>query len=105
MHANGRRRSRATFFAQLTSWSFPRKLNTIQEKMSVEKTLEKLLRRDSDANIRFEELCHLLEKRISPAHFKKSSYLHPTWGHRADKPAMRRRQSKAVPGFDKFEKS
>jgi predicted RNA binding protein YcfA (HicA-like mRNA interferase family) len=29
--------------------------------MSVEKTLEKLLRGESDANIRFEELCHLLK--------------------------------------------
>jgi len=29
--------------------------------MSVEKTLEKLLRGESDANIRFEELCHLLQ--------------------------------------------
>lgn len=29
--------------------------------MSVEKTLEKLLRGQSDANIRFEELCHLLQ--------------------------------------------
>jgi predicted RNA binding protein YcfA (HicA-like mRNA interferase family) len=31
--------------------------------MSVEKTLDKLLRGDSDANIRFEELCHLLQIR------------------------------------------
>ena len=29
--------------------------------MSVEKTLEKLLRGESDANIRFEVLCHLLQ--------------------------------------------
>jgi len=29
--------------------------------MGVEKTLEKLLRGESDANIRFEELCHLLQ--------------------------------------------
>lgn len=29
--------------------------------MSVEKTLEKLLRGESDANIRFDELCHLLQ--------------------------------------------
>ncbi len=29
--------------------------------MSVEKTLEKLIRGESDANIRFEELCHLLQ--------------------------------------------
>jgi predicted RNA binding protein YcfA (HicA-like mRNA interferase family) len=29
--------------------------------MSAEKTLEKLLRGESDANIRFEELCHLLQ--------------------------------------------
>jgi hypothetical protein len=29
--------------------------------MSVEKILEKLLRGESDANIRFEELCHLLQ--------------------------------------------
>ena len=41
--------------------------------MSVEKTLEKLLRSDSDANIRFGELCYLLEAkgfrmRISGSH-------------------------------------
>jgi predicted RNA binding protein YcfA (HicA-like mRNA interferase family) len=29
--------------------------------MSAEKTLDKILRGDSDANIRFEELCHLLQ--------------------------------------------
>jgi len=29
--------------------------------MSTEKTLDKILRGDSDANIRFEELCHLLQ--------------------------------------------
>jgi predicted RNA binding protein YcfA (HicA-like mRNA interferase family) len=31
--------------------------------MSAEKTLDKILRGDSDANIRFEELCHLLQAR------------------------------------------
>jgi predicted RNA binding protein YcfA (HicA-like mRNA interferase family) len=31
--------------------------------MSVEKTLGKLLRGESDANIRFDELCHLLQAR------------------------------------------
>ncbi len=41
--------------------------------MSVEKTLERLLRGDSDANIRFEELCHLLRAkgfrmRVSGSH-------------------------------------
>ena len=29
--------------------------------MSVDKTAEKLLRGESDANIRFEEICHLLQ--------------------------------------------
>jgi hypothetical protein len=29
--------------------------------MSVEKALEKLLRGESDANIRFDEVCHLLQ--------------------------------------------
>ncbi len=29
--------------------------------MSVEKTIEKLLRGESDANFRFEEVCHLLQ--------------------------------------------
>jgi predicted RNA binding protein YcfA (HicA-like mRNA interferase family) len=29
--------------------------------MSAEKTLDKILRGDSDTNIRFEELCHLLQ--------------------------------------------
>jgi len=41
--------------------------------MSVEKTIEKLLRGSSDANIRFEELCHLLKAkgfrmRVSGSH-------------------------------------
>jgi predicted RNA binding protein YcfA (HicA-like mRNA interferase family) len=41
--------------------------------MSVEKIIEKLLRGESDANIRFEELCHLLQEkgfrmRISGSH-------------------------------------
>ena len=41
--------------------------------MSVEKTLEKLLRGESDANIRFEEICHLLQAkgfrmRVSGSH-------------------------------------
>ena len=41
--------------------------------MSVEKTIEKLLRGASDANIRFEELCHLLKAkgfrmRVSGSH-------------------------------------
>lgn len=41
--------------------------------MSVEKTIEKLLRAESDANIRFEEMCHLLQAkgfrmRISGSH-------------------------------------
>jgi predicted RNA binding protein YcfA (HicA-like mRNA interferase family) len=41
--------------------------------MSTEKTLEKLLRGDSDTNIRFEELCHLLHAkgfrmRVSGSH-------------------------------------
>jgi hypothetical protein len=29
--------------------------------MSLDKTIEKLLRGESDANVRFEELCHLLQ--------------------------------------------
>jgi predicted RNA binding protein YcfA (HicA-like mRNA interferase family) len=41
--------------------------------MSVEKTLDKLLRGDSDTNIRFEELCYLLQAkgfrmRVSGSH-------------------------------------
>lgn len=41
--------------------------------MSVDKILDKVLRGDSDANIRFEELCHLLQAkgfrmRISGSH-------------------------------------
>ena len=41
--------------------------------MSAEKTLEKLLRGESDTNIRFEELCHLLKTkgfrmRVSGSH-------------------------------------
>ena len=41
--------------------------------MSVAKTLEKLLRGESDANIRFDELCHLLRAkgfrmRVSESH-------------------------------------
>jgi predicted RNA binding protein YcfA (HicA-like mRNA interferase family) len=41
--------------------------------MSVEKTLDKVLREDSDANIRFDGLCHLLQAkgfrmRVSGSH-------------------------------------
>jgi len=41
--------------------------------MSIEKTLEKLLRGESDANIRFTELCHVLQAkgfrmRVSGSH-------------------------------------
>jgi predicted RNA binding protein YcfA (HicA-like mRNA interferase family) len=41
--------------------------------MGTEKILDKILRGDSDANIRFEELCHLLEakgfrKRVNGSH-------------------------------------
>jgi predicted RNA binding protein YcfA (HicA-like mRNA interferase family) len=41
--------------------------------MSVEKILEQILRGESDANIRFEELCHLLQAkgfrmRVSGSH-------------------------------------
>jgi predicted RNA binding protein YcfA (HicA-like mRNA interferase family) len=41
--------------------------------MSVEKILEKILRGESEANIRFEELCHLLQAkgfrmRVSGSH-------------------------------------
>jgi predicted RNA binding protein YcfA (HicA-like mRNA interferase family) len=41
--------------------------------MSAEKTLDKVLRGDSDASIRFEELCHLLQAkgfrmRVSGSH-------------------------------------
>lgn len=41
--------------------------------MSVERTLEMLLRGESDANLRFEELCHLLQAkgfrmRVSGSH-------------------------------------
>ena len=41
--------------------------------MSAQKTLDKILRGDSDANIRFEELCHLLQAkgfrmRVSGSH-------------------------------------
>ena len=50
--------------------------------MSVQKTIEKLLRAESDANIRFEELCHLLETkgfrmRVSGSHhiFTRSGVL------------------------------
>ena len=50
--------------------------------MSTEKILEKLLRGESDANLRFEELCHLLQAkgfrmRISGSHhiFTKSGVI------------------------------
>jgi hypothetical protein len=50
--------------------------------MSVEKTVQKLLRGESDANIRFEELCYLLRAkgfrmRVSGSHhiFTRSSVL------------------------------
>jgi hypothetical protein len=31
--------------------------------MSIDKTIEKLLRSESDANIRFDELCHIFTRR------------------------------------------
>lgn len=50
--------------------------------MSLEKILEKLLRGESDANLRFEELCHLLRAkgfrmRVSGSHhiFTKSGVI------------------------------
>jgi predicted RNA binding protein YcfA (HicA-like mRNA interferase family) len=50
--------------------------------MSVEKTLEKLLRGESDANIRFDEICQLLQTkgfrmRVSGSHhiFTKSGVM------------------------------
>lgn len=50
--------------------------------MSLEKTIEKLLRGDSDTNLRFDELCHLLQAkgfrmRISGSHhiFTKSGVI------------------------------
>ena len=50
--------------------------------MSVEKTLEKLLRGESDANIRFDEICQLLQTkgfrmRLSGSHhiFTKSGVM------------------------------
>jgi predicted RNA binding protein YcfA (HicA-like mRNA interferase family) len=50
--------------------------------MSVEKTLEKLLRGESDANIRFDEMCQLLQvkgfrMRVSGSHhiFTKSGVM------------------------------
>jgi predicted RNA binding protein YcfA (HicA-like mRNA interferase family) len=48
-------------------------LNIQDKTMSAEKTLDKILRGDSDANIRFEELCHLLQAkgfrmRVSGSH-------------------------------------
>jgi predicted RNA binding protein YcfA (HicA-like mRNA interferase family) len=48
-------------------------VKSMQVTLSAEKTLEKLLRGESDANIRFEELCHLLRTkgfrmRVSGSH-------------------------------------
>ena len=50
--------------------------------MSVEKILEKLLRGESDANLRFDEICHLLQAkgfrmRVSGSHhiFTKSGIM------------------------------
>ena len=51
-------------------------------KLSIEKTIEKLLRGESDANIRFDELCQLLQTkgfgmRVSGSHhiFTKSGVM------------------------------
>jgi hypothetical protein len=43
--------------------------------MSAEKTLDKILRGDSDANIRFEELCHLLQAKGFLIHVNGSHHI------------------------------
>jgi len=43
--------------------------------MSVDKTIEKLLRGESDTNIRFEELCHLLQAKGFRMRFHGSHHI------------------------------
>ena len=67
--------------------------------MSVAKTLEKLLRGESDANIRFDELCHLLRiQRFSDACFWKPSHFHASGSHGENQPATRRLEGEALSG-------
>ena len=57
------------------------------ERMSVEKTIEELLRGESDANIRFNELCHLLEAkgfRIRTQGSRQPPHFHTLRRARAD---------------------
>jgi predicted RNase H-like HicB family nuclease len=65
--------------------------------MSAEKTLEKLLRGESDANIRFEETLSLApNKRFPNADFRQSSYFHTAGRDGAHQPSTRRLKGKAI---------
>jgi predicted RNase H-like HicB family nuclease len=64
--------------------------------MSAEKTLEKLLRGQSDANIRFDELCHLLQAKGFRMRISGSHPFHPTRRNGTHQPPARRLQRQAI---------
>ena len=64
--------------------------------MSVEKTLERMMRGESDANIRFEELCHLLEAKGFRMRVSGSHHIF-TRSHVIERINLQREGSKAKP--------
>jgi len=64
--------------------------------MSAEKTLEKILRGDSDANIHFEELCHLLQGKGFRMRVSGSNHIFTMIGVR-ERVNLQREGSKAKP--------
>ncbi len=64
--------------------------------MSIEQTLEKLLRGDSDANLRFEEVCHFLVARGFRMRASGSHHIFTRTGVR-ERINLQREGSKAKP--------
>jgi len=64
--------------------------------MSVEKTIERLLRGQSDANFRFEELCHLLQAKGFRMRSQGSHYIFTRPGVR-ERLNLQRDDDKAKP--------
>jgi hypothetical protein len=67
--------------------------------MSAEKTLDKILRGDSDTNIRFEEICHLLQAKGFRMRVNGSHHIF-TQNRRdgAHQSSARRREGQAISG-------
>jgi hypothetical protein len=64
--------------------------------MSVEKTLEKLLRGASDANIRFDEICDLLPAKGFRMRVSGSHHIFKVWSRGTHESAARGIQGKAA---------